>query len=363
MIKLGKHTYHVVASVPTYTLQVFLFPERHEPNMRVLLTGAAGFLANATVQLLCREGHTVDGIDSLTDYYEPAIKLANLTQLEPLPGFTFTKRDLLTDDVDDLFENADAVIHLAGQPGVRHSWIDFSSYVKANIEATQTVLNLSHRHGVDRVVYASSSSVYGNPDTFPSHEADIPSPASPYAISKLAGEQLCTLFAQEHAVSTVSLRYFTVYGPRQRPDMLTHRLIDAASGGPTVSVFGDGEKIRDFTYVGDIARANLAAATADVSPGSIYNIAGGSAISVNQMIDAVEYATGRRVDRAKAPASIGDVDRTGGDTTRAQRELAWEPQVDLADGLAVQVQTMMTDRALSIPADCSAEAVLREAIA
>ena len=315
--------------------------------MRFIITGATGFIGTTTALALLDAGHLVHGIDEMSDYYDPALKRMNLSALHEHSNFSFSPRDL-TSGCEDLFEGAEVVIHLAAQPGVRKSWLDFTSYARANVEATKHVLDLSLRFGVQRVVYASSSSVYGNATRYPTPESTQPSPSSPYAVTKLAGEQLCGVFALEHGLSTVSLRYFTVYGPRQRPDMLTHRLIDAAHTGEPVTIFGDGNQIRDFTFVGDVARANVAAAHADVSAGSVYNIAGGSAVSVNDMIEAVEHATGRRVPRVTAPQSAGDVEQTGADVGRAYTELGWSPDVDLADGLASQVVAYRSAHRLAV---------------
>ncbi len=311
--------------------------------MRYVVTGASGFIGTATALRLLRDGHDVVGIDSLNHYYDPARKIQNLAELEAFENFTFFKRDI-NDGCEAIVEGADVILHLAGQPGVRKSWLNFTSYSRANIEATKHVLDLALRFNIKRVVYASSSSVYGNAVRYPCSELDAPIPASPYAVTKLAGEQLCQLFAHEHGLSTASLRYFTVYGPRQRPDMLTHRLIDAASTGEAITIFGDGEQIRDFTFVDDIARANIAASTADVANGSVFNIAGGSAVSVKEMIKAVENATGKDVLCVSAPHSAGDVDRTGADTSRARDELGWTAQVPLEQGLTAHVEKYRSRR-------------------
>ncbi len=301
--------------------------------MRIVLTGAAGFIGSTTSQHLLAQGHTVDGIDSISDYYSADRKRQNLERLEQERGFRFHQLDIVDDLIDPVLAGADAIIHLAGQPGVRRSWSEFDTYVAANVRGTKEVLDAAVRHGIQRVVYASSSSVYGNAGTYPTPENHPTSPQSPYAVTKLAGENLCTLYAKDRKLSTVNLRYFTVYGPRQRPDMLTHRLLEAAHLGTPVTIFGDGEQIRDFTYVDDIARANVLAATSDVRPGSRFNISGGSSVSVNEMIAAVERAAGGPIRLQYQGEASGDVHRTGGDCRAARRELGWEPVVSLRDGI------------------------------
>ncbi len=305
--------------------------------MRIVITGAAGFIGSTTAELLLADGHLVEGIDSLTAYYDEATKRANLERLQEDENFTFHHMDVVDDLIDPVFADADAVLHIAGQPGVRRSWSEFETYVAANLEGTKAVLDAAVRHRIDRVVYASSSSVYGNAMMYPTSEDHPTSPQSPYAVTKLAGEQLCTLYATERGLHTVSLRYFTVYGPRQRPDMLTQRLVRAAHDGSTVTIFGDGQQIRDFTFVEDIARANIAAISADVVPGAVFNVSGGSSVSVMEMIAGVERASGARIALEHQGEASGDVRQTGGDCRRARRELGWAPTVGLDDGLRAHV--------------------------
>lgn len=302
--------------------------------MRIVVTGVAGFIGSTTARHLLAAGHSVDGIDSLSNYYSVEAKQNNLHSLVASNNFTFHQLDIVDDLIDSALSGADAIIHLAGQPGVRRSWSEFNTYVAANVRGTKAVLDAALRHGIDKVVYASSSSVYGNATTYPTTEDQAPSPQSPYAVTKLAGEQLCTLYAAERQLQTVSLRYFTVYGPRQRPDMLTHRLIEAAHTGGTMTIFGDGQHVRDFTYVDDIARANLAAVTADVQPGSIYNIAGGTSASVATMISTVERVSGSPIRLVHQGEASGDVQMTGGDCTLAKTELGWTPSVSLHEGIS-----------------------------
>lgn len=305
--------------------------------MRIAITGVAGFVGTTTAALLLDAGHDVVGIDSLTTYYDRTTKQRNVADLAAHPGFSFSTRDVATDLFDEALHGVDAIVHLAGQPGVRRSWNEFDSYVHANVQGTKAVLDAAVRHQIERVVYASSSSVYGNAASYPTSEDHPTAPQSPYAVTKLAGEQLCQLYASERQLHTVNLRYFTVYGPRQRPDMLTQRLIEAAHDESIITIFGDGEQVRDFTFVGDVARANLNAIDADCPAGTTLNISGGSSVTVNEMIAAVERETGAVIRRESQGAASGDVRRTAGDNARAARELGWTPSFDLVSGIRAHV--------------------------
>ncbi len=231
------------------------------------------------------------------------------------------------------------VFHQAGQPGVRKSWsTGFNDYCEHNVKATQRLLEAARAATTPRFVYASSSSVYGNAPAYPTVETDLPRPFSPYGVTKLAAEHLCALYAANWGVPTVSLRYFTVYGPRQRPDMAIRRLADAAVTGATFSLFGDGRQVRDFTYVSDVVAANVAAGFEDVAPGTVVNIAGGSHAVMMDLIDMVGELAGSPVSLDRGPKEAGDVQRTGGTIDRAHELLGWEPVVRLRNGLAVQVE-------------------------
>ena len=303
---------------------------------RVVVTGAAGFIGSQLADACLGRGDQVLGVDLMTDYYDVAQKEANVAALRQYEQFEFVRHDLAI-GFDRLVANADVVFHLAGQPGVRASWRQqFDEYLSRNVQATQRVLEACSQHGVGRLVYASSSSIYGNADHYPVDETMRPKPYSPYGVTKLAGEQLCTLYGQNFGLSVASLRYFTVYGPGQRPDMATYRLFEAALGGPDFPLFGDGQQRRDFTYVGDVVNANLAAAEAEVRPGSVFNIAGGGDHSMLELIDLVGEIAGRPVPVDHRDPERGDVTRTGATTDLARSVLGWQPTTSLRAGLERQ---------------------------
>lgn len=302
--------------------------------MRALVTGAAGFVGSTLAKQLLRDGHEVVGLDSLTDYYELSIKRGNLAAI-PHRGFTFHQADLNTADLDDLLIDVDWVFHQAGQPGVRMSWgKDFAVYVRQNVEATQRLLEAAKRsRRLQRLVYASSSSVYGNAESYPTAETARPQPVSPYGVTKLAAEHLCSLYAANFGVPTVSLRYFTVYGPGQRTDMAFTRFVRAAVLDEVISIYGTGEQVRDFTFVDDVVQANLAAAGGEVESGEVFNVAGGSNVSVNQTLDVLRSLSGRVLKIDYSDTVAGDVFRTGGDTTKIESVLGWRPTVTIEEGL------------------------------
>jgi nucleoside-diphosphate-sugar epimerase len=304
-----------------------------------VVTGAAGFVGSTICQALIERGHAVVGIDAFVSNYGREAKLANLVELLGAPGFRFVEDDLCTADLDALLDGADLVFHQAGQPGVRTSWAGgFPSYVANNVLATQRLLEAVHRSsGVQRMVYASSSSVYGDRVLWPTSEQAVPHPLSPYGVTKLAAEHLCSLYAENHGVPVVSLRYFTVYGPRQRPDMAMHRLVNAALTGSPFRLFGDGSQIRDFTFVGDVVRANLLAATSDLKPGAVMNIAGIGSVSMREVIDLIGQLTDSPVNVEHCAEVPGDVHRTGGSIDLARQMMGWEPTIDLRDGLRQQI--------------------------
>jgi nucleoside-diphosphate-sugar epimerase len=312
--------------------------------MKALVTGAAGFIGSNLVDSLLEADHEVVGLDAFTPYYARAVKVANLRAASKHERFTLIEADLRTDALGPALEGVDVVFHQAGQPGVRLSWSDgFAEYDSCNVLATQRLLeavkdqNAGGGSQVTRFVYASSSSLYGNAPEYPTRESDLPHPHSPYAVTKLAGEHLCGLYASNWAIPTVALRYFTVYGPRQRPDMAMHRLIAAALGGPPFPMFGDGHHVRDFTYVGDIVAANLLAATTPLPPGTVMNIAGGGSTVMSELIDLVGELAGRAVPVERLEPRAGDVERTGGSIDVAHERLGWKPRVSVREGVQAQI--------------------------
>lgn len=306
--------------------------------MRALVTGAAGFVGSHLSDALLARGDDVVGIDAFTAYYERDAKDANIAAARTNPRFRLVEDDLLTADLAALLEGVDVVFHQAAQPGVRLSWSKgFDEYVARNVLATQRLLDaLVEARPTARLVYASSSSVYGNQPRYPTTEHDVPRPFSPYGVTKLAAEHLCSLFAENWGLATVSLRYFTVFGPRQRPDMSIHRLCEAARSGSPFPRYGDGTQIREFTYIDDIVAGNLAAADADVAPGTFVNLAGGGEITLNDLIALVGDVAGREVVVDDQPAMPGDSFRNGGAIDLATKLLGWAPTVSLEDGLRAQ---------------------------
>ncbi len=303
-----------------------------------LVTGAAGFVGSHLVDTLLARGDTVVGIDCFTPYYAPDAKRDALVSALAHPRFRLVETDLREADLVPLLADVDTVFHQAAQPGVRLSWSDgFSEYASHNVLATQRLLEAARDASIRRFVYASSSSVYGNQARYPTVETDLPRPYSPYGVTKLAAEHLCALYAENWGVQTVALRYFTVFGPRQRPDMSIHRLCEAVGTGASFPRFGDGTQVREFTYVSDIVAANLAAADADVDAGTVVNIAGGGEITLNELIAMVGDLAGTDVVVEDHPAQAGDAKRNGGATDRAQTLLGWTPTVSLRDGIAAQL--------------------------
>lgn len=307
--------------------------------MLVLVTGCAGFIGSHTTDRLLAEGHRVRGVDSFTDYYDPELKRSNLADALRRRDFDLVEADLTTTDPHDLLRDVDAVVHLAGQPGVRDSWEQgFDVYVQRNILATQRLLEAARSTDISRFVAASSSSVYGDADTYPTTEDTLPRPVSPYGVTKLAAEHLCTLYATNFAIPTVSLRYFTVYGPRQRPDMAMRRMIDLTLAGRSFPLFGDGSVSRSFTYVDDVVDANLAALVAPAPAGAVCNIADESTASMTEVIELVGRTVGTPVSLERGPDAAGDARRTGGSSARANELLGWNPATPLGEGLRQMVE-------------------------
>jgi UDP-glucose 4-epimerase len=304
--------------------------------MKAVVTGVAGFIGSTLATTLRAAGHPVVGLDCFTDYYARAIKTGNLSALQNDAGFRFIEEPLQTTDLDALLDGATHVFHLAAQAGVRGSWGEqFRSYTSHNVDATQRLLEALKGRPIEKVVYASSSSVYGDRATIPMQEDAVLQPVSPYGVTKLAAEHLCYLYFVNHGVPTVSLRYFTVYGPRQRPDMAFHRFIRAGLTGQRITLFGDGEQTRDFTFIEDIVAATIAAGDRGV-PGAVYNIGGGSRVTINHVLAQIEQLTGSRLDIQRLPAEKGDMRDTFADTSRARRDLAFAPAHSLEAGLAAE---------------------------
>ena len=306
--------------------------------MNALITGVAGFIGSTLADRLCADGADVVGIDCFTDYYPREVKERNLAGLRGQPRFHFVESSIQDADLAALLADRTHVFHLAAQAGVRKSWgRDFNVYTVNNIEATQLLLEACAPRPPERLVYASSSSVYGDDVALPMREDALPQPVSPYGVSKLAAEQLCYLYHVNYGVPTVSLRYFTVYGPRQRPDMGFHKFLRATLRGEPIAVYGDGEQTRDFTFVADAVSATIAAATRGI-PGRVYNIWGGSRVSVNDVLEMIGRVTGRRPLVRSDAAQKGDMRHTYADTTLAQRDLGFSPAVSLEQGLAAEYQ-------------------------
>lgn len=305
----------------------------------ILVTGAAGFIGSHLCEALLEQGHVVRGLDAFTTFYDPQRKRGNLEQALAHPSFTLVTGDLLTAPLDEALDGVEWVAHLAGEPGVSTSWgPSFARYVDRNVLATQRLLEAAVENGVQRLVYASSSSVYGG-------EADAlraqgePRPYSPYGVSKLAAETLVGAYALSHGLPTVSLRYFSVYGPRQRPDMAAHRFIESLLDGRPLNVFGDGSQVRDFTYVGDVVAATIRALSADLPRAAVLDVASGRPTAVGTLIGLLNELVGA------GPASIvqsderlGDVPRTEGNTSTAQQHLGWSAATDLRTGLTRQLE-------------------------
>lgn len=311
--------------------------------MRALVTGSAGFIGSTLIGRLLHNGHDVVGVDAWRPYYDLDQKRANLERLAHHPRFHQVDADLVSADLTKLVQDIEWVFHQSAQPGVRRSWGEFDGYVRDNVEATQKLLAACvDAPRLKRFVYASSSSVYGDAASFPVLEAALPTPVSPYGVTKLAAEHLTTLYAKNFGVPTVSLRYFTVYGPGQRPDMATHRMIRAAVLGEPFPLYGDGSAVRDFTFVEDIVEANVASAIARVPPGSVFNVAGGGATSVAELIELVGETVGRPVPVQRLAAQPGDVRVTGGSIKAITTATGWAPTVVIQDGVKEQVAWQLT---------------------
>lgn len=314
--------------------------------MRALVTGAAGFIGSHLTAALLDRGAEVTGIDCFTDYYPRSIKEANLGVNAGRAGFRHVEAALQSADLASLLEGKTHVFHLAAQAGVRKSWGgDFRIYTDNNIDATQRLLEACVGLPLHRFVYASSSSVYGDNVSIPMREDALPQPVSPYGVTKLAAEQLCYLYYANHRVPTTSVRYFTVYGPRQRPDMAFHKFIRSALRGDSITLYGDGEQTRDFTFVTDAVAATVAAGDQGAL-GFAYNVGGGSRVSVNQLFSIIGRIHGKPLDIQREPVQKGDMRDTFADSTRARAELGFSPKVTLEQGLEAEYKWLASTPAL-----------------
>jgi UDP-glucose 4-epimerase len=305
--------------------------------MKCLVSGAAGFVGSHLAERLLREGHEVIGIDCFVPYYPRWMKEKNVAALRSYAGFHLLEGNLLATDLPALLgQGIDYIFHQAAQAGVRASWgEEFADYTALNILATQRLLEAAKAHPVQKFVYASSSSVYGHLTTLPMREDALPRPLSPYGVSKLAAEHLCYLYWRNFGVPTIALRYFTVYGPRQRPDMAFHRFLHAFLEDRPIPIYGDGEQTRDFTFIDDIVEANLLALDRSIV-GEVFNIGGGTTITLKDAIQVLESVAGKRARLDMRPQEHGDVHQTWADIGRAQHRLGYQPKVRLRQGLEAE---------------------------
>lgn len=305
--------------------------------MRVLITGCAGFIGSHLTEAFLADGNEVLGVDCFNENYARDAKLRNLRRARDWDCFEFVPIDLARGSLQDLVEEADVICHLAAEPGVRQSWGQrFESYVRNNVLATQHLLEAASSRPNRRFVYASSSSIYGDAESLPTSERTTPSPRSPYGLTKLDGEHLCSIYRQNLGLETAVLRYFSVYGPRQRPDMAFTRFCQAALNGRPIEIYGDGKQTRDFTFVTDVVSATRSAATMPGAAGAVMNIGGGSRISLSEAIDVLEDVSGRRIQRRLLDLQRGDVRDTAADIGEARALISYEPQTTIRQGLALQ---------------------------
>ena len=310
--------------------------------MKALVTGAAGFIGSHLTGALLDRGADVVGLDCFTDYYPRPLKESNLAHNQGRPGFRFLEGRIQDVDLAAVLDGTTHVFHLAAQAGVRKSWgRDFRTYTENNVEASQQLLEACVGRPLHRFVYASSSSLYGDKVEIPMRETAVPQPVSPYGVTKLAAEQLCYLYHVNHGVPATSLRYFTVYGPRQRPDMAFHRFLRAALKGQPIALYGDGEQTRDFTFVSDTVAGTLAAGDRGV-PGRAYNLGGGSRVSVNHVLEIIGRVTGRTLDIRREAAQKGDMRDTYADTGLARADLGFAPKVSLEEGIEAEYRWLST---------------------
>ena len=306
---------------------------------RILVTGIAGFIGSHLAEKLLELGYEVVGIDCLTDYYSPDLKERNIQSIQH-SNITIIRENLLNVDLKKMLQNIDYVFHLAAQAGVRDSWgKSFEIYANNNVLATQELLEACKNEEIKKIVYASSSSIYGDAKSLPMNEDDKPNPISPYGVTKLAAERLCNLYWKNFGVPVISVRYFTVYGPRQRPDMAFHKFIKAILNDREITIYGDGNQTRDFTYVADTVDGTIKAMESDAI-GEVFNIGGGSTISVNEVIEILEKNLGIRAKVRYVKNQKGDVKHTYADISKARKILGYKPKIKIGEGLKKEIEWM-----------------------
>ncbi|NEQ72302.1 MAG: NAD-dependent epimerase/dehydratase family protein [Okeania sp. SIO2C9] len=302
----------------------------------IIVTGVGGFIGSHLAETLLNQGEKVIGIDQFNDYYDPVLKRQNISQFQDNSAFQLIENDIQSLNWSELLADVDIVYHQAAQAGVRASWGEgFRAYTERNINATQIILEAAKdAPHLKRLVYASTSSVYGNAETFPTPETICPQPVSPYGITKLAAERLGKLYHQNFGVPCVYLRYFTVYGPRQRPDMAFHKFFKWILQDEPISIYGDGQQTRDFTFVSDAVAGNLLAGTVPEAVGEVFNIGGGSRVVLAEVINMMEEIVGRPIKKNFVEKARGDARHTSADVSKAQKILGYQPQVSLKEGLS-----------------------------
>ena len=307
-----------------------------------IVTGVGGFIGSHLAETLLNQGDKVIGIDEFNDYYNPTLKRQNISQFQDHPGFQLIENDIQSLNWSELLVDVDIVYHQAAQAGVRASWGGgFRDYTERNINATQIILEAAiDAPNLKRLVYASTSSIYGDAETFPTPETVCPQPVSPYGITKLAAERLGKLYHQNFGVPCVYLRYFTVYGPRQRPDMAFHKFFKWILQDQPISIYGDGQQTRDFTFISDAVAANLLAAIVPLAVGEVFNIGGGSRVVLAEVINIMEGIVGRPIKKNFVEKARGDARHTSADVSQAKTILGYQPQVSLTEGLRQEWEWM-----------------------
>ena len=309
-----------------------------------LITGVAGFIGSSLAEKLLKDNFKVIGIDSFTNYYSPHIKEKNIENCLKHPNFSLIHQDLDTLDLSASVEKAEYFFHLSAQPGVRASWgKEFATYVKNNISVTQKILeSLKNNTTLKKFIFASSSSVYGNQSSKMNEETSLTRPVSPYGVTKLAAENLANLYFKNYGVPTISLRYFTVYGPKQRPDMAFTRFFYSIIKEQKLTIFGNGEQTRDFTYVDDVVKATINAATSD-HVGEILNIGAGSVFSLMQITEFMKEITEQKLEINFKKEQKGDVKHTSADISKSEKLINYKSSTDIKYGLTQQYEYIKTN--------------------